>query len=577
MRRSKTAETSRLERLEIEDFALIERADVHFSVGLTAFTGETGSGKTMLLGALGVALGERATDVVREGAPRARVTLTFEPGAVLRELLEADGFGLDASEPATFAREMVASGKTTARINGRAATAAQLRAYGEYVVDRIGQHEQQRLLSPAYQLAAVDAFAGEAARGPLAAVAQAFDRLRGLDEQMRDAESRYGRAVAESEFARFALGEIDVVAPVAGEDEALRERRDYLSNVERIGLALGRAHEALALADGNAGESLGIAAAAMRPIGRYATALQEFAERLGALHDEANDVAAALARERDAAEFDRGELERVSERLDRLDRLKKKYGATLDEVLAAREGFAERIEAEATQDEREARTRVARDEAQADLERAAAALGAARASAATSLETRIAGELAGLAMPNARFAVVLEPLGHIARTGAEYAAFALAPHAGEALRPLGRAASGGELSRVLLALAVVLADRRERTALVFDEIDAGIGGATATAVGERLGKLSRGAQVVCVTHLAQLASWADRHYALRKNERRGAARIDAVLLDAARDVPAEIARMLSGATDGVALDHASALVGDVAGAKARSAGRPVRG
>ena len=384
-----------------------------------------------------------------------------------------------------------------------------------------------------------------------------------------DARARAGGlALAELEFARFALAEIDAVAPLAGEDDALRDRRDYLANVGRIAEALGNAYEALSLAEGSAVEAIGAASAALGPVARYDAALEAIAASLGALQSDASDIANALARERERADFDPLELEVATERLDRLERLKKKYGATLADVLVAREGFSERVERDATRDERDARALAERDGARTELARAAVALSAIRERAARALETRIAGELATLAMPNARFAVRLEALAEIGRNGAERAEFALAANAGDPPRPLARAASGGELSRVLLALVVVLADRRERTALVFDEIDAGIGGATAAAVGERLGSLARRSQVVCVTHLAQLASWADRHVLLRKRERRDATRIDVVRLDGAREILEEIARMLSGTTAAVALEHAQALVAGARTAKA---------
>jgi DNA repair protein RecN (Recombination protein N) len=250
----------------------------------------------------------------------------------------------------------------------------------------------------------------------------------------------------------------------------------------------------------------------------------------------------------------------VSARLDAIERLKKKYGGSLAAIRATRERLEETIEREATRDQREASLRGALAAERATLARAAAELTGFRVEAGRKLEARVAGELAGLAMPAARFAVNLEPAVEIGPGGAESALFALAPNAGEPLRPIARAASGGELSRVLLALAVVLAGERERTALIFDEIDAGIGGATASAVGVRLGALARASQVLCVTHLAQIASWADRHYALCKRDDGAATTIELVPLDDERAVLTEIARMLSGSPSGIALDHAEALV-----------------
>jgi DNA repair protein RecN (Recombination protein N) len=559
----------RLTRLEIEDFELIARASLEFADGFTVCTGETGSGKTMLLGALGFVLGERSSpDSVRGGAARARVTLEIDLDEALRARLADAGLD-DEGETAIFTREMQSSGKSTARINGNLVTSAQLREFGGLLLDRVGQHEHQRLLSRTYQMEALDAFAGDDAAAQHASVVAAFERAGNLESAMRELTEDVGRALAELEFARFAAGEIDGVAPIQGEDETLRERRDYLANVEKIGAALGRAREALSGGEGSAVEALGAAAAGLAEVARYAPDLSALATTLGALQSDANDAAAAIARELDRAEFDPDELETVTARLDALERLKKKYGGTITAVLLARARFEETIARETTRDEREAELKSALSQARSELEAHARELSAVRASAARALEKQVAAELASLAMPSARFCVALEPLGATGPNGAETIEFALSPNPGEPVRPLGRAASGGELSRVLLALVVVLADRRERTALVFDEIDAGIGGAAASAVGVRLGVLAARAQVVCVTHLAQIASWADRHYALRKRERKDSTIIELVPLDERGAALEEIARMLSGTSAGVALEHAKALLRDVHDRKAR--------
>jgi DNA repair protein RecN (Recombination protein N) len=575
MHPSKTAEPSRLARLEIEDFALIERASLEFARGFTVCSGETGSGKTMLLGALAFVLGERSSaDVVRGGAARARVTLEVEPDAALRARLADEGFAGDDGEALLLGREMLAGGKSTARINGRLATGGQLRAIGDALVEQIGQHEQQRLLASAYQLDVLDAFAGDAARARRAAVAAAHERARALEAELAERTNDAGRALAELEFARFAAGEIAAAAPVAGEDDALRERRDYLANVERIAAALASAHAALAESEVSAVEAIGAAAGALAGVARYSPAIEAVARSLAALQSDANDAAIALARERETTEFDADELERVTARLDALERLKKKYGGSLDAVLAAHRRYADAVAAHETRDEREAELRAALDAARATLVAEAAALGTLRANAARELETRVSEELAALAMPAARFAVELEALADIGPTGAERALFTLSPNPGEPLRAIARAASGGELSRVLLALVAVLAGRREATALVFDEIDAGIGGATASAVGIRLGALARASQVLCVTHLAQIAAWADRHYVLRKRVRGSSTVVELVPLDETRAVLEEIARMLSGSVAAVALDHAETLVREVRARK--NAGAPKR-
>ncbi len=555
----------RLLSLEIDDFALIAHAELEFADGFTVCSGETGSGKTMLLGALAFAVGERSSaDIVRSGAARARVSLVVEVDEALRGRLREDGLEPeDDDDTVILTRDMTSAGKSSARVNGRLATAGQLRTIGETVLDSVGQHEQQRLLSRPYQLAVLDAFAGSAALAKRDDVANGYARAHHFEAGLRELTDGVGRALAELEFARFAAGEIDDAALAPGEDDAVRERRDYLGNIEKIRAALAVAHEAVAGSESCALEALGAAAASIAAIARFSPALETLAASLAAVQSDANDVAIALARQLDETALDTNELEAAAARLDLIEKLKKKYGGSIPEIVVTRERLAATIARETSRDERESDLRARLAHARDALAADARALGDMRAKAARALEQRVAAELAGLAMPAARFAVVLEASTAIGPGGGESAEFALAPNPGEPLRSLARAASGGELSRVLLALVVVLADRRERTALVFDEIDAGIGGATASAVGVRIGTLARTSQVLCVTHLAQIASWADRHYALRKRETRGTTVVELVPLAARADVLEEIARMLSGSVAAVALEHARTLVGDV--------------
>jgi DNA repair protein RecN (Recombination protein N) len=547
-------------RATIDDFGLIAHAEVEFSTGLTVFSGETGSGKTMLLGALRFALGERIdTEMIRGGAARARVVLEIAPDEALRARMAEAGFVLADDDDAIVSRELLASGRSQARINGIAASASQLRALGASLVDIVGQHDAQRLLSPAFALEIVDRFAGPDAAEDRTAVGRLFVETQTAREQLSALQADDGRALAQLEFARFAAAEIDEAGLEEREDERLRERRDTLANAERIVAALSSASAALE-GEGGAADALGIATAALSGVARYGQAIAALGEATAALQSEINDIAARLARESEAVEADPAELETIVARLDRLDRLKKKYGGSLGAVLEARAGFAALIEGDASRDERIAV--LERDAARlaAQLEARTATLSAKRHAAARALETQVAGELAALAMPAARFSVALELLDRSGPGGAERAEFRLAPNPGEPERAIAKSASGGELSRVLLALIVVIADRRDRTALVFDEIDAGIGGATATAVGLRLGRLARGTQIVVVTHLAQIASWADVHYALRKHDVRGATVIELESLGARQARLEEIARMLSGAASPVSLKHAATLV-----------------
>jgi DNA repair protein RecN (Recombination protein N) len=547
-------------RLSIENVGLIARAQLEFAAGLTVVTGETGSGKTMLLSGLALALGGRAEgDVVGAAGERARVALEIAPDDALRARLAAAGVTLAADDDLIVQREVLASGRSQGRINGVPASASQLRELAGSLVDIVSQHEAQRLLSPAYALDFVDRYGGAESLALREDVRRLHEEVRAAHDRLAALHDDDGRKAARAEFARFAVREIDAAAIEDDtEDERLRERRSVLTNAERILELLATARAALE-EDGAAVDALGAAETALLAVGRYGERFAELAGAAAALQSDANELAARIARERESVELDPAELDAVGARLDALDALKKKYGGSLAAVRATRAELCAEV---ADVDDREARATAAEHAAAAAaaaLREHAAALSERRRAAVAAIEAAVGEELAGLAMPAARLRIALEALDPVAASGAERAELRFAANPGDDERPLARVASGGELSRVLLALVVVLADRRERTALVFDEIDAGIGGATAIAVGTRLARLAADAQVVCVTHLAQIASHGEAHVALRKESLGDGTTIGAVTLDAATR-RAEIARMLSGQAGGVALEHADELL-----------------
>ena len=550
-----------LRRLEIENYGLIERAEISFADGATIFTGETGSGKTMILGALAFALGSRASaDIVRRGASKAVVTLAFDADDSLAMLLNDGGFELDPGEEATIVREVAENGKSGVRVNGRAATASYVREIAHRIGEIVGQHEAQRLLAPAYHLELLDRFGGsdaalarEAVAATHALVAQRARELHALQGNERKAHERY-------EDARYAVEEIDAAAPERGEDVRLTERRRYLDNIERIAAALRTAHEALAGDEGSASGAFGVASVALEGIADIGSELAEMASQAGALQSEATELAVRLTRELDASEFDPAELEAINARLDILDRLKRRYGGTLEAALEQVEEARRIVSDYENRDERTAELSRALAQAETQLAADAQRLTAIRKKSAQKLSRGVVTELKDLALASARFDVAFTPLERMGADGAESVEFVFAANAGESLRPLGRVASGGELSRVLLALVVVLAAARERNALVFDEIDAGIGGATASAVGARLGRLARDGQIVCVTHLAQLATWADRHYVLEKRETKETTTISVREISGDEKRAEELARMLSGEAHDAALEHARTLL-----------------
>ncbi|MBC5815907.1 MAG: DNA repair protein RecN [Candidatus Eremiobacteraeota bacterium] len=547
-------------RLLIEDYGLIARAEIELAAGPTMFTGETGSGKTMVLGAIAFVLGERAgADVVRRSAKRATVTLNFDAGPALRSRLEADGFELDSAEDAILAREMTEAGKSTLRLNGRQTTAGYIREVAAEVADIIGQHEAQRLLAANCHTQILDRFGGSELIAARTNVAQAHAAVEAISAELRLLSDREGKAQAEFEFAQFAFDEIHAAALEAGEDQLLDERRRYLDNIERITSALKMAHDALARDDG-ANDSLGEAAAALAGIAPIERELGAMADAAASLQDQAGELAVRISRKLDQTEFDAAELETINARLDLLERLKKKYGGSIEAIIESGERYRRTIDSFATRDQRRMELEAQQRACTGMLELAAQKLTTLRSAAAERLRARVQAEFPDLALPAGKFKAEFTRLPSITAEGAESIEFLFTANAGEPLRPLVKVASGGELSRVLLALILAVMQTREPTALVFDEIDAGIGGATAAAVGARLAKLGKVTQVICVTHLAQIASWAERHYVLEKEEKGSKTTI--VVHEAAKrtERAGELARMLSGGAEGVALKHAEALL-----------------
>ncbi len=550
-----------LRQLEIVDYGLIERAEIAFGDGATVFTGETGSGKTMLLGALGFALGERAEpDVVRAGAAKAVVTLRFDPDPALRRQLDADGFALDPDEDATIVREVAVAGRSALRLNGRPATAAYVRELAASIAEIVGQHDAQRLLSANFHRDALDRFGGAAARSAAEAVARARSELDALLAQEREIERSAATAHERAVAARALLDDVEPAALTLGEDRQVRERLRVLDDAERIGGALRQAHEALAGDEGGAIGALGAAAHALHGIAGVGTELAALAERSTALQSDARDVATAIARALDAVVDDPVALEALNARSSEIDRLTRRYGGSIEAVLAAAEAARATLDADADRDAQAAAATAAIARARHALVGAAAELTAIRAAAARGLEASIGPELAAMALGSARFSVALEPLDEIGAHGAERVLFSFAANAGQPLRPLARVASGGERARVLLGLILTMTERDDGVALVFDEVDAGIGGATAVAVGQRIARLAQVAQVLCITHLAQIATAGRRHYVLEKREARDATTIGVRELTTPAEREAEIARMLSGEAHPVALQHARALL-----------------
>jgi DNA repair protein RecN (Recombination protein N) len=553
--------------LRIENLLLIERAELRLGEGLNAITGETGAGKTVLAHSLDLLMGGRARpQIVRPGAGEAWVEGVFElPDGLLDdpELAELAQRLRDDTGEVVLGRRVGASGRTSAFVAGRSASAGDLRALGSRLLAFYGQHEHRRLTLSSAQMEILDGFAGTEQLDLRDRYREAHGEATRLRRELAGLREREGARERDLDLLRFELAEIETVGPDGGEEAELADERERLRHSESL---RGAASGALAAVSGDGEDGGGAAAAlaagdaALDGVAGVDARLDELAERLRAAVVELDDLGSELRSYLDGIEAEPGRLEAVEERLDAVDRLKRKHGGSIEAVLEHAGRCREQIEQLETAGEREEELDRALGEAEEQRAALAERLTAGRAEAADGLSERLAAELAELAMDGATLEVALEPHPDgFGASGAETVEFLVATNPGMPISPLKDAASGGELSRIMLALTGLASGEGRRT-LVFDEIDAGVGGATARAVGARLRALGEHRQVLCITHLPQVASLASTHFTIAKSTVEGEARatVERVAGDAQVD---EIVRMLGGAQgDRAASRHARDLL-----------------
>ena len=531
-----------LRSLDIRDVLIIDRLSLELGPGLNVLTGETGAGKSILLDALGFVLGWRGrAELVRQGAAQGEVTAVFDlaPGHAARSVL--DEAGIEAEDELILRRVNAADGRKTAFVNDRRVSGEVLRDLSDTLVELHGQHDDRGLLNPRGHRALLDAFAGL----DLAPLRAAWAAQREARAALAEAEGALARAAAEEEFLRHAVAELDKLDPQAGEDEALDARRRLMQGAGRIRedvakalMALsdegaeGRMRDALRWLDGAAEKAEGRLDAPMEALNR---ALIELGEAQG-----------GVERALEALDFDPGELERVEERLFAIRALARKHGVLADDLGGFAEGLRARLAAIDGGAAGLAKLGKAVVEAEAAYAAEAGRVTAARVKAAKRLDAAMAAELAPLKMEQAVFATEVTG-GEPGPEGVDAVTFTVATNPGAPSGPLNRIASGGELSRFLLALKVCLTGDSPGLTLIFDEIDRGVGGATADAVGRRLKALASGAQVLVVTHSPQVAAFGARHWRVEKRVAKGQTLSTVTGLDAEERVE-EIARMLAGDT-----------------------------
>ena len=560
-----------IEELSIRDLGVIGEARLPLGPGFTAVTGETGAGKTMVVTALALLLGERAdAGAIRAGSAQAGVEgrwLVAETGAVAERVREAGGeldpLG-DGRAELILARTVSAEGRSRGVVGGRSTPVGVLAELGAHLVVVHGQSDQLRLRSAAAQRDALDASAGPAHAAVVRDYAHAYEVWRSLAAELDVLSLDRDARVREAEQLRLDLAEFAELAPQAGEEDELAARAERLGNIEDLRQAATLAQEAISAQSGDDHpDAVSLVEEARRALARVAehdAALAPAREALDAISFQLAEVSGELSHYLGGLDVDGAlELEAVQERRAALAAFSRKHGAPLDEVIERLEQAGLRLVELDGDDDRIRHLETEVEQALARLEELAARLTAGRRSAADALAERVSSELAALAMPDARLVVEVES-SELGPHGRDRVAFLLQPHAGAEPRPLAKGASGGELSRVMLALEVVLAAGGEVPTFVFDEVDAGVGGAAAIEIGRRLARLAETAQVIVVTHLAQVAAFAGNHLVVEK-DRDGHVTASSVrrVDDDAR--VAEMARLLSGLPDSSSgLEHARELL-----------------
>jgi DNA repair protein RecN (Recombination protein N) len=551
-----------LVELYVENFAVVERLRVRFHPGLNLLTGETGSGKSIVVDSLGLLFGGRASaEVVRTGTDRARVSGIFvaPPDPAFRSLLEEAGIALEEDE-LIVEREVTAGGKSRALLANRPVTATLLKALAPWLGDIHGQNEQQRLHSPESQREMLDTFAG--CGSVVAEVGELFTAWRDCARELEEIDRAEQEQLRLADLWSFQRKEIEEVDPQVGEDVELEAEKRVLQNVTRLAEHAEAAYTALYDAPDSAVAQARIAAKRVQELVRIDPSLAEVAELLRPAVIGLEEAGFTLRDYLGKLHGDPRRLDEVETRLAAMDRLRRKYGTTIEEILEFLGALRGKMQTVAEAGERRAAIEARREKLAGEYTAAAGRLTKARKEAAKKLEKRVEKELAALAMAGTRFQVAFAVAGWSAE-GVDAVRFLVSANVGEEPRELDKVASGGEVSRIALAIKTCIESERPGASqhlLVFDEVDAGIGGEASEAVGRRLKGLSRSNQVLCVTHQANIASFADHHYRVEKQQAHG--RTVAVMTElTGEERTREIGRMLSGQRlTPEALRHAEQLI-----------------
>ncbi len=536
---------SLLVELHIRDFALIDELTIELGAGFSVLTGETGAGKSIIVDALGTVLGERTgTDVVRSGAHKCIVEAVFDVSDAPPARQAAADLGFDIEDNTLIVgREINLNGRSQARINGRPATATALKGITSHLVDVHGQHEHQSLLQVPIHLDIFDNWIGEKALEARSRISDLYAELTKVireRDQLRTNERDRARLV---DLYNFQLAEIESARLTEGEEDSLSTEQGRLANTERLCVAASELYDSLAASESAVIDKLSEATGVADKIANIDPSMASLSEMLNTALASAQDGAAVLRDYVDGLEADPGRLEQVNDRLELIKNLKRKYGDGINEILQYADEIAEKLDHLTNAEQRSSELNGQIADLEAKLTQLCGELSGIRTSASERFQTGIEAELKDLSMEKTRFEVSIQP-AEIGPTGGDAVEFLISPNPGEPVKPLARIASGGEISRIMLALKTVAAGSQVPT-MIFDEIDTGIGGRTANVLGDKLASLADSCQVMCVTHLPQVAGKASAHFSISKVVQNERTKVNVATLSAEQRV-GELARMLGG-------------------------------
>jgi len=535
--------------LSIENFAIIKQLHLTFHKGMTALTGETGAGKSIIIDAMGLLAGGRgSTDYIRQGKQKCVLEGLFELPKHSSFKVLLDDLGIDQrDELLIIQRDITSSGKSICRVNGRIVTLGNLKKIGAYLVDIQGQNEHQDLLQAEKHLQLVDSFGSQSFKDQLTDYQKKYDEYRELEKRVRAIQENEQSYIQRIDMLNFQKKEIEEADLQTDEEEKLVEERDKLANFQKIVDAFAKSHEILAGESGNSLDGIGEAAQEIQEVAYLDKEYEQINENVQNAYYLLQDAAGEVSSILDQMELDEGRLEEVNARLEVIRQLKRKYGESIAAVLSYYEKISAELEQVDVTGNKLEEMQAALVQKYQNVWEIAESLHTQRKQIAQKLEKDILQELADLYLENTQFEVrFFEEKKELNRNGLDQLAFYLTTNPGEPLKPLAKVASGGELSRMLLALKSIFSKAQEKTSIVFDEVDTGVSGRVAQAIAEKISGIAYGSQVLCITHLPQVAAAGDYQYLISKEVQNGRTKTTVQEIDTTERVQ-EIARMLSGA------------------------------